>query len=71
MLRVREALKELDGLEFDPVELRRAFENVFANNLKEIAPEFTLRDLYELARDERLITELQAGTSVKIKINFK
>lgn len=65
MLDVRQALRK-HGLKFagrrlDLTTWKRLAQEVISYNLKEIPAEFTARDLFELARDEDLIIELESG----------
>lgn len=65
ILNVRAALRK-HGLKFagrrlDLVTWRRLAQEIMSNNLKELAPEFSIRDLFELARDEGWVLELPGG----------
>ncbi len=65
MLDVRSSLRKY-GLKFagrrlDVAMWRRLAQEIISSNLKKIAPEFTIGDLYEIVRADGLIVELSNG----------
>ncbi len=57
MFDARKALLALSGKSFNSVGLRKAFENILFENIKDIPVEFRARDLFELAWANRWLHE--------------
>ncbi len=65
MLNVRTVLRKhcfkFAGRRIDVITWRKLAEEIISNNLKEIPPEFTIRDIWEIARGDGLVIELSGG----------